>query len=172
MVKYFYITFIGIKKEFFDPKTLMGSAGPKEESWKESEDDDDEPMTAFKIPVPEYYSMTLISDNGMFVPAAVEDYIKTSYKVDQVCIQFVKEISEEEYTSQTEYLSVKADEKLKTKIAVDTVKSVIDDDAKLELDTLLEMASKGTLNVYPVDTDCEKEEDEWGDLFKPLDEDD
>ena len=171
MIKYFYITFIGIKKEFFDPKTFMGSTGPKEESWKES-DDEEEPLTAFKIPVPEYYSMTLISDNGLFVPAAVEDYIKTAYKVDQVCIQFVKEITEEEYKNQTEYLSVKADEKLKTKIAIYSVKSTIDEDAKSELDSLLDMASKGTLNVYPVDKGSEKEKDEWGDLFKPLDEDD
>lgn len=174
MVRYFYITFIGVKREYLDPKNFMGSTGPKEESWKETDDEDsDDSPGIIKVPVPDYMSMTLISDSGMFVPAAVEDYIKESYKVDQVCIQFVREITAAEYQSQTEYLSAKADTAIATKMVVDAIeKSPIGEDTQLELDSLLDMASKGTLNVFPVDKDSEKEKGPWGDLFKPLDEDD
>lgn len=168
MSKFFYISFIGIKREIFDAKKLFGSTGPKEESWKESEGPEDEPDGMFKVPMPDYYSMTIESQSGMFIPAAIEDYIKKHFSLDSVCIQAIKEMTQDEFDSQTEYMATR--DMVEAKISV-AKKPKIDPDVQDELDSLLSLASSGKLNVLPPPADCEEPESEYGDLFKPLDED-
>lgn len=146
--KYFFISYTGIKgvspeKMGIDSETIeMIPTHLREKDGK--------------IAVPFSSNTTMSSEEGMFIPSMMENYIRTLTNATDIKITFVRELSKDEFEADQAFL------KMLTKHPDDRP---LDKKVMSEIDALVCQVEAGNLKVK-VDPDSEKVKDEFEDLFK------
>jgi hypothetical protein len=147
--KYFFISFTGTKlidfqKMGIEEESLRENSGMVLENGKKM------------IPVPFASSCTIPSDSGMFVPSYLEYFIRTNFKAQEIKITFVRELSEEEFKQDQEFIK---------ELMKDPNDRPLDKQTLNEIEKLIGTCEKGNLRVS-VNPDSEKQKDEYENLFK------
>lgn len=108
-------------------------------------------------------STVIPAHRGMYIPAMIEKHIKEMAGVDEVCITFVHEMTQEEFEEDSKIRMTLKD--------IEENGPPLDERTKSDIDDLIERASKGEINVHSVDsTKSNKREEEYNPLTDNLDD--
>lgn len=105
--KFYYIEFVGLVDQEIDAAGLFGQQGSNDgEDWKaglSSENPLESMMPKkFKIPQGDNFSTIMKTDFG-FVPSAITKHLKSQFRVEKIIINFVKELTKDEYEAELNF---------------------------------------------------------------------
>lgn len=102
-----------------------------------------------KIPMQQMYSTCIVSPSGLFIPDAIEDTVKNDTKADEASITFVREITKEEYQTNTMYATTKH------------LPPPVPQDIMAEIDDIVSRAESGELRpIVPLQSEIPKNKDQ------------